>query len=91
MGQSQHPLSAALPDAPMARHLGDLGRADERWQVFLETRAQGKLVSGRVHFVQEELTRTTAWILLEWSEQDVLNRFNEFSAVELWRLVESLG
>jgi len=91
MGQPQHPLPAALPEAPTARHLGDLARADERWQVYLETRTQGRTVSGRVHFVRPEQTRTSAWILLEWSEQDVVSRFNEFSAVELWRLVESLG
>ncbi len=91
MGQPQHPLPAALPEAPLARHLGDLGRADERWQVFLETRPQGRTVGGRVHFLQGEETRSSAWILLEWSEQDVLHRFNEFSAVELWRLLESLG
>lgn len=72
MGQPQHPLPAALPEVPLARHLGDLGRADERWQVFLETRPQGKTVGGRVHFLQGEQTRASAWILLEWSEQDVL-------------------
>jgi len=91
MAQPQHPLPAAVPDAPTARHLGDLGRADDRWQVFLETRAQGQTVAGRVHFLQGDLTRSSAWILLEWSEQDILQRFNEFSAVELWRLLESLG
>ena len=91
MAQPQQPFPAALPDAPLARHLGDLGRADERWQVFLETRPQGETVAGRVHFLQGEQTRSSAWILLEWSEQDVLHRFNEFSAVELWRLLESLG
>lgn len=91
MGQPQHPLPAGLPEAPSARHLGDLGRGDERWQVFLETRPQGQTVGGRVHFLQGDRSRTTAWILLEWSEQDVLHRFNEFSAVELWRLLESLG
>jgi hypothetical protein len=91
MGQPQHPLQPGLPEAPMARHLGDLGRADDRWQVFLESRPQGQTVAGRVHFVQGERTRSSAWILLERSEQDVLHRFNEFSAVELWRLLESLG
>jgi len=91
MGQPQHPLPTGLPDAPMARHLGDLGRADDRWQVYLETRSQGQMVAGRVHFVQGEHARQSAWILLEWNEQDLLRRFNEFSAVELWRLLESLG
>jgi len=91
MGQPQHPLPAGLPDAPMARHLGDLGRADDRWQVYLETRSQGQMVTGRVHFVQGDEARQSAWILLEWNEQDLLRRFNEFSAVELWRLLESLG
>lgn len=91
MGQPQHPLPAALAEAPAARHLGDLGRADERWQVYLETRPQGQLVAGRVLFARDGATRSSAWILLEWSEPDVLARFNEFSAVELWRLLESLG
>jgi hypothetical protein len=91
MGQPHQPVPAALPEAPLARHLGDLGRGDERWQVFLETRPQGKTVGGRVHFLQGDQSRSSAWILLEWSEQDVLHRFNEFSAVELWRLLESLG
>jgi len=91
MGQPQHPLPAALPDAPAARHLGDLGRGDERWQVYLETLPKGQRVSGRVHFVQDSVTRSSAWILLEWNEPDVVARFNEFSAVELWRLLESLG
>lgn len=91
MGQPQHPLPAALPEAPAARHLGDLGRADERWQVYLETRQQGQSVAGRVHFARDGSTRSSAWILLEWSEPELLARFNEFSAVELWRLLESLS
>lgn len=90
MGQPQHPLPAGLPEAPAARHLGDLGRADERWQVYLETRPQGQAVAGRVHFARDGVTRSSAWILLEWSEPEVHARFNEFSAVELWRLLESL-
>jgi hypothetical protein len=91
MGHPQHPLNAALPDTPAARHLGDLARGDDRWSVYLETRPQGQTVGGRIHFVSDADRRSSAWILLEWSEQEVLNRFNEFSAVELWRLVESLG
>jgi hypothetical protein len=91
MGQPQQPLQVVFPDAPGARYLGDLARANERWQVFLESRPQGQAVAGRVHFVQGELTRSSAWILLEWNEPEVVARFNEFSAVELWRLLESLG
>ena len=56
MGQPQHPLTAALPDAPTARHLGDLGRADERWQVISRPARQGQAVAGRVHFAQGERT-----------------------------------
>lgn len=72
------------------RHLGDLTRAGITWQVHLETRAQGQLTAGRIQFVAPHATRTTGWIFLEWSEQDVLYRFNEFSPVELWKLLESL-
>ena len=58
---------------------------------FLET-IPGELPSrGRVHFVSDETTRATGWIFVEVSEQEVLRRFQEFSAVELWKLLESLG
>ena len=77
--------------APGGRHIGDLTRSDVHWQVYLETRPQGQLVNGRVHFVSTGTMRTTGWIFLEWSDADTLNRFNEFSPVELWKLLESLG
>jgi len=48
------------------------------------------LTAGRVHFVSPDNARATGWIFLEWSEQDVLHRFNEFSPIELWKLLESL-
>ena len=35
--------------------------------------------------------RSTGWIFVEWSERELIGRFSEFSAVELWRVVESLG
>ena len=72
------------------RHLGDLTRGEETWQVRLETRSHGQLVAGRVYFSGPKTTRITSWIFLEWSEQDVMIRFNEFSPVELWKLLESL-
>jgi len=40
--------------------------------------------------VSPDNARATGWIFLEWSEQDVLHRFNEFSPIELWKLLESL-
>lgn len=76
--------------AGTGRHLGDLTRGEETWQVRLETRNHGQLVAGRVHFNGPRTTRVTSWIFLEWSEQDVIARFNEFSPVELWKLLESL-
>jgi hypothetical protein len=44
-----------------------------------------------VHFVAGERHRESAWIFVEVAERDVLERFNEFSAVELWSLLESLS
>jgi hypothetical protein len=44
-----------------------------------------------VHFVADDSTRSSGWIFVEASEQEVLRRFQEFSAVELWKLLESLG
>ncbi len=90
MGPSQQPLPLRVADSASARHLGDLVRGDARWSVYLETAPRGETVGGRVHFLDGERRRSTAWIFLEWNEHEVISRFNEFSAVELWRLVESL-
>lgn len=79
-----------LPNAPLARHLGDLTRNDTRWGVYLEARQQRDSWSGRLHFVDGARHRSTGWIFVEWGESALLDRFNEFSPVELWRLVESL-
>ncbi len=82
---------SAIPEAPPGRHLGDLARGDTTWKVRLEIRAEGKLVGGRVHFVSDEATRSTGWIFLEWSEIEMIQRFNEFSPIELWKILESLA
>jgi hypothetical protein len=73
--------------------MGHLARGDVRWEVFLEILADPDktLRRGRVHFVAGERHRESAWIFVEVAERDVLERFNEFSAVELWSLLESLG
>ena len=91
MTQSQINRPGPIPDAPAARHLGDLARSDRTWSVYLETRSQGESYTGRIHFVVGTSYRTTGWIFLEWHERDIVSRFNEFSPVELWQLVESLG
>jgi len=80
-----------LPDVPGARHLGDLARGGATWRVFFETRLDSKPAKARVHFVTNGEQRSTGWIFVEYSEQDLLRRFQEFSAIELWRLLESLA
>ncbi len=80
-----------VPDAPSAKHLGDLARSDIAWSVYLETQHQGDAVAGRLHFLAGENRRTTGWIFLEWSEPEVMNRFNDFSPLELWQILESLA
>ena len=47
-------------------------------------------MAGRLHFVDGTTFRTSGWIFLGWNEREVTDRFNEFSPVELWCLVESL-
>ena len=95
MGQPQSPLVPAggspVPEAPAARHLGDLARNDVRWSVYLETRTEGDLAQGRVHFVEGARHRSSGWIFREWTERDIIARFNDFSPLELWKLLESLG
>jgi hypothetical protein len=81
-----------LPDHPGSRHLGDLNRGEVSWRVFLETRPD-QPVRGRIHFVSSngETTRSTGWIFVEPTDQELMRRFQEFSPVELWKLLESLG
>ncbi|HEY2806537.1 MAG TPA: hypothetical protein VGI92_11840 [Gemmatimonadales bacterium] len=77
-----------------AIHMGQLKRAETQWDVYLEVAGDGvdkKLRRGRVHFVAGERHRESAWIFLEYSDRDVTDRFNDFSAMELWSLLESLG
>lgn len=90
MDSSPTTPSPAGPAPAAGRHLGDLTRAGTTWQVHVETKPQGQLTAGRVHFVSPQTSRATGWIFLEWTEQDVLHRFNEFSPIELWKLLESL-
>ena len=80
-----------LPEHPGARHLGDLASGGTTWRVYFESAPGTPPVRGRVHFVSSEATRSTGWIFVETSEQELLRRFHDFSAVELWKLLESLG
>lgn len=91
MAQPQQPPPVPLPAAPAARHLGDLARSQTRWSVYLETRMVGSLASGRLHFVEGPRHKSTGWIFREWTEQEIHDRFNEFSPIELWKILESLG
>jgi hypothetical protein len=73
--------------------MGQLARGEARWDVFLEMvpDAESGVVRGRIHFVAGERHRQSAWIFLETNDKEVRERFNEFSASELWSLVESLS
>jgi len=91
MGQSQQPLPVPFPESPATRHLGDLARSQVRWSVYLETRREGNTAQGRIHFVEGSRRRSTGWIFREWTEQEIADRLNEFSPVELWKILESLS
>jgi hypothetical protein len=88
------PMTSPLPDTidlSSADHMGDLARGGTTWSVHLETRQDGPITAGRVHFVAGDVRRSSAWIFREWTVQDVKTRFAEFSPLELWRLLESLS
>src|SRR3954466_16365968 len=74
------------------KHMGELKRGEQRWDVYLEGQSDSALgaVRGRLHFVCGQLHKTTGWIFLEWQEKDIQERFEEFSPVELLHFVESL-
>jgi hypothetical protein len=73
--------------------MGELARGTARWEVYLEAvpSTDGSAVRGRLHFVQADRRRATAWIFLERSDRDMTERFADFSSVELWALLESLA
>lgn len=96
-------MSAAFPGHERARHMGELRRGDQHWDVYLETQPDPDLgaVRGRLHFVASggevgggggglQRHRMTGWVFLEWQERDIQDRFGEFSAAELWQFIESL-
>ena len=75
------------------RQMGELLRGESRWDVLLESVRDGSVGAfrGRIHFVGGSTHRMSGWIFLEWKEADVLTRFAEFSAQELWNLLDSLA
>jgi hypothetical protein len=46
---------------------------------------------GRLHFLSRDRHYETGWIFLEGGEDEIRERFGEFSAVELWHFLESLS
>ncbi len=76
-----------------ARQMGELARGESRWDVLLETADDQEMgaLRGRIHFISGTVHRLSGWVFLEWSEKDVHTRFAEFSAQELWNLLDSLG
>jgi len=85
-------MSSPNPGLERAKHMVELKRGDQRWDVYLESQPDADLgaVRGRMHFVSGEQHRITGWIFLEWQERDIQDRFGEFSDVELLHFVEAL-
>ena len=86
-----HTSAVDLPEVPGAFHVGDLARGGVTWKVYLETQTGVLPMKGRVHFVTSTGQRSTGWVFIEMSEADLMGRFQQFSALELWRLLESLA
>lgn len=86
-------MGTAFPGQERSRHMGELRRGERSWDVYLEMEGAADLgaIRGRIHFLGAADHRTTGWIFLEWREQDLKERFGEFSAVELWHFLEALG
>ncbi len=82
------PLSAIK-----ARQMGELARGESHWDVLLETATDETMgaLRGRFHFISGTTHRLSGWVFLEWSEKEIHARFAEFSAQELWNLLDSLG
>jgi hypothetical protein len=85
-------MTLPFPGAERAKHMGELRRGGEHWDVYLECRPESGIgaVRGRLHFASHGRHRSTGWIFLERQERDIQERFGEFSAIELWHFVEGL-
>ena len=85
-------MTLPFPGAERAKHMGELKRGDQHWDVYLESQPDPGLgaVRGRLHFVAPNRHKMTGWVFLEWQERDIHERFGEFSAVELWHFVSSI-
>jgi hypothetical protein len=95
--EPEHRSNPTRFDPPLhqikARQMGELVRGQSRWDVLLESVADPSVeaVRGRIHFISGNKHRLSGWIFLEWSDKDVDARFAEFSAQELWTLLDSLA
>ncbi|UCF40032.1 MAG: hypothetical protein JSW43_09850 [Gemmatimonadota bacterium] len=93
---AENPPKSTQFDPPLnqikQRAMGELERGDSRWDVVLETSTDHEVGAfrGRIHFISGNLHRLSGWIFLEWDEREVEVRFSEFSAQELWNLLNSL-
>ena len=76
-----------------ARQMGELQRGADHWDVLVEFARDDEIgaLRGRIHFVMGVVHRISGWIFLEWSARDIEARFGEFSAQELWNLLDSLA
>jgi len=85
--------SPRYPWLATAVHLGQLARSGARWEVYLQTEPHPDLaaVRGRLHFLGGDRHRATGWVFLEWTGKDVLERSRQFSATELWSLLEAVA
>jgi hypothetical protein len=91
------PRKSTRFDPPLAeiqaRQMGVLQRGESRWHVLVEVARDEAIAAlrGRIHFVSGNVHRISGWVFLEWSAKDVEARFSEFSAQELWNLLDSLA
>lgn len=94
---SETPRKSGRFDPPLAaiqaRQMGELVRGESRWDVLVEVARDEDVgaLRGRVHFVSGIVHRISGWIFLEWAARDIEARFAEFSAQELWNLLDSLA
>ncbi len=76
-----------------ARQMGELQRGDQHWEVVLEAARDQEVgvIRGRIRFVSGAEHRLSGWIFLEWSDKEIEDRFTDFSAQELWNLLDSIN
>lgn len=84
--------SPRYPGLPAALPLRRLARGGVEWEVLLQAEPHPEIpaIRGRLHYLHDERRYATAWIFLEWTEKEVVDRARRFNPADLSSFLDAL-